>query len=119
MQTWVRSPASQCDLEVPSPPGLRPSGLEDAPDALRSVGLHERLGAGDAVRVDVPPYEDARDPKTGILNPQGIVAVAHEVADAVDDALSNGRFPVLLGGTAASCSDRCSPCDVGAAMAWS
>ena len=85
-------------IEVPSPLGLRPSGLEDAPDALRRAGLHERLGAWDAVRVDVPAYEDARDLKTGILNPQGIVAVAHKVADAVDDALGGDRFPVLLGG---------------------
>ena len=31
-------------IEVPSPLGLRPSGLEDAPGALRAAGLHERLG---------------------------------------------------------------------------
>ena len=58
-------------IEVPSPLGLRPSGLEDAPDALRRAGLHERLGSPDAVRIDVPPYGDVRDPETGILNPQG------------------------------------------------
>jgi arginase len=67
-------------IEVPSPLGLRPSGLEHAPDALRRAGLHERLGSRDTVRVDVPAYSDVRDPKTAILNPQGIAAVAREVA---------------------------------------
>src|SRR5512142_1280085 len=36
-------------IEVPSPLGLRPSGLEDAPDALRRAALHQRLGSPDAV----------------------------------------------------------------------
>lgn len=85
-------------IEVPSPRGLRPSGLEDAPDALRRAGLHERLGSPDVVRIDVPPYRDVRDPETGILNPQGIAAVARDVASAVDATLDAGRFPVLLGG---------------------
>jgi arginase len=50
------------------------------------------------VRVDVPPYDDVRDPETGLLNPQGITAVAGDVASAVDATLDAGRFPVLLGG---------------------
>jgi arginase len=85
-------------IEVPSPLGLRPSGLEDAPDALRRAALHQRLGSPDAVRIDVPPYDDVRDPETGILNPHGIAAVARDVASAVAAALDAGRFPVLLGG---------------------
>jgi arginase len=85
-------------IEVPSPLGLRPSGLEDAPDALRAAGLHERLGSSDALRIDVPPYCDVRDPETGVLNPEGIAAVARDVAGAVDATLDSGRFPVLLGG---------------------
>ena len=85
-------------IEVPSPLGLRPSGLEDAPDALRRAALHQRLGSPDAVRIDVPPYDDVRDPETGILNPHGITAVARDVASAVAATLDAGRFPVLLGG---------------------
>jgi len=85
-------------IEVPSPLGLRPSGLEHAPDALRRAGLHERLGSPDPVRIDVPPYSDVRDPETAILNPQGIAAVAREVAGAVSALLDSGRFPVVLGG---------------------
>jgi len=85
-------------IDVPSPLGLRPSGLEEAPDALRGAGLHDRLGSPGVVRIDVPPYSGVRDPATGILNPQGIAMVARDVAGAVDAALDSGRFPVLLGG---------------------
>jgi arginase len=85
-------------IEVPSPLGLRPSGLEHAPGALRIAGLHERLGSPDAVRIAVPPYSAVRDPVTEILNPKGIAAVARDTADAVSAALDSDRFPVLLGG---------------------
>jgi arginase len=85
-------------IEVPSPLGLRPSGLEHAPDALRSAGLHERLGCPDVVRIEVPSYSGVRDPATEILNPAGIAAVALRTADAVSAALDSSQFPVVLGG---------------------
>jgi arginase len=85
-------------IEVPSPLGLRPSGLERAPQALREAGLHERLGSPDAVQIEVPPYSSVRDRQADILNPQGIAAVARDTASAVEGALDSGRFPVVLGG---------------------
>ena len=89
-------------IEVPSRLGLRPDGAQDAPRALRTAGLHGRLGSADAdadaVRVDVPAYCDVRDPETGVLNPQGIAEVAQSLAAAVDAALDGGRFPIVLGG---------------------
>ncbi len=85
-------------IEVPSPLGLRPTGLELAPEALRRAGLHERLGSPEVVRIAVPPYSAVRDAQSQILNPEGIAAVAREVAGAVDVALESGLFPVLLGG---------------------
>ena len=85
-------------IEVPSPLGLRPSGLEHAPDALRSAGLHERLGCPNVVRIEVPSYSDVGDPATEILNPAGIAAVALDTADAVSAALDSSKFPVVLGG---------------------
>jgi arginase len=85
-------------IEVPSPLGLRPDGVEAAPDALRTAGLHARLGSPDEARVDVPPYCDVRDPETGVLNPQGVAAVAQGLAAAVDTALDSDRFPIVLGG---------------------
>ena len=85
-------------IEVPSPLGLRPSRLEDAPEALRRAALHHRLGSPDAVRIDVPPYDGVRDPETGILNPHGTTAAARDVASAVAATPDAGRFPVLPGG---------------------
>jgi arginase len=85
-------------IEVPSPLGLRPGGVEAAPGALRTAGLHARLGSADAVRIDVPPYCNVRDPGTGVLNPQGVTAVARDLAAAVGTALDCERFPIVLGG---------------------
>ncbi|HEY3036736.1 MAG TPA: arginase family protein [Streptosporangiaceae bacterium] len=85
-------------IEVPSPLGLWPSGVEQAPDALREAGLHGRLGAEEAVRLEVPAYIDLRDRGTGVLNPAGIADVAHRLADAVGAAIDQEEFPVVLGG---------------------
>ncbi|MGZ4385300.1 MAG: arginase family protein [Gaiellaceae bacterium] len=85
-------------IEVPSPLGLRPTGVELAPEALRTAGLHSRLGCADAQRVAVPPYCDRRDPATGVLNSAGIVEVARSLAEAVESALQADRLPVVLGG---------------------
>ena len=92
------APVNPLIIEVPSPLGLRPDGVQSAPGALRTAGLHARLGSADEVRVDVPPYCDVREPETGVLNPQGVAEVAQSLAAAVDSALDGGRFPVVLGG---------------------
>jgi arginase len=85
-------------IEVPSPLGLRPTGLELAPGALRAAGLHERLGSPGVVRITVPPYSADRDAATRLLNPGGIAAVARDLAGAVETAIDNDLFPVVLGG---------------------
>jgi arginase len=85
-------------IEVPSPLGLRPSGVELAPEVLRTVGLHSRLGCTDARHVPVPAYDDRRDQATGVLNPGGIAEVARSLADVVESALQADRLPVVLGG---------------------
>jgi arginase len=91
-------PVNPLIIEVPSPLGLRPDGVQSAPGALRKAGLHARLGSADVARIDVPPYCDVRDPATGLLNPQGIAAVALDLAASVGAALDGGRFPIVLGG---------------------
>jgi arginase len=91
-------PVNLLIIEVPSPLGLRPAGVQSAPGALRTAGLHARLGSPDEAHIDVPPYCDVRDAETGVLNPQGVVAVARGLAAAVDTALDSGRFPIVLGG---------------------
>jgi arginase len=85
-------------VEVPSPLGLRPTGVELAPAALRAAGLHARLGCDDTQHVAVPPYDDRRDEATGVLNPGGIAEVAFSLAGVIESALQASRLPVVLGG---------------------
>jgi arginase len=72
--------------------------VQAGPSALRTAGLHARLGSYDEARIEVPPYSDVRDPGTGVLNPQGVAAVARDLAAAVGTALDSERFPIVLGG---------------------
>jgi arginase len=85
-------------VEVPSPLGLRPAGVELAPAALRAAGLHARLGCDDAQHVAVPAYDGRRDAATGVLNPGGIAEVARSLAGVIESARQAGRLPVVLGG---------------------
>ncbi|MGW0816353.1 arginase family protein [Streptomyces viridiviolaceus] len=85
-------------IEAPSVLGLRPSGVEELPDALLGAGLATGLGALRAGRVEPPPYDPERDRATGVLNPAGVAAYTVALADAVGGVLDDGRFPVVLGG---------------------
>ncbi|MGI5199722.1 arginase family protein [Streptomyces sp. CA-288835] len=85
-------------IEAPSVFGLRPSGVQDLPEALREAGLHDRLGAAVAGRVESAAYDPKRDADTGVLNPVGIARYSVELADAVGGVLDRGGFPVVLGG---------------------
>jgi arginase len=85
-------------IDVPTPLGLRPEGVQDAPTALRRAGLHAALGSPQHLGVDVPAYDAERPDDTGILNGPSIAAVARDVAAAVEEALEEARFPVVLGG---------------------
>jgi arginase len=85
-------------IEVPSALGLRPSGVQDAPDALREAGLRRLLEAADVIRVDVPTQSPARDEKTRMRNAEAISVLAVRVADRVQTTIGEGRFPLVLGG---------------------
>jgi arginase len=85
-------------VEAPSVLGLRPSGVQDLPEALLGAGLLDGLAVAGSERVDPPPYDPLRDEETGILNPGGIARYSVDLADAVGYALDRGRFPVVLGG---------------------
>ncbi|WP_328345938.1 arginase family protein [Streptomyces violaceus] len=85
-------------VEAPSVLGLRPTGVEELPEALLAAGLAEGLGAVRAGRVEPPAYDPERDPDSGVLNPDGIAAYSVALADAVSAVLDDGRFPVVLGG---------------------
>ena len=85
-------------VEAPSILGLRPSGVEELPDALRAAGLHERLKVRDVVRVPSLPYDDRRDPLTGMLNVAALGEYTRRLADEVERVLERGHRPLVLGG---------------------
>lgn len=85
-------------IEAPSVLGLWPSGVQDLPEALLDAGLSAHPGVARAGRVEPPAYSARRDSDTGILNPAGIARYSGRLADAVEDVLDAGRFPVVLGG---------------------
>lgn len=85
-------------IEAPSILGLRPNGVERLPAALLDLGLAEALQARRAARLETPAYDPVRDPATGTLNAQAIAAWTPRLADAFEDALDRGEFPVVLGG---------------------
>ena len=62
-------------IDVPSNLGLRPSGVEQLPGALRRAGLAERLRARHTGQVEPSAAYDAiRDPETKLLNGPGLRA---------------------------------------------
>jgi arginase len=91
-------------LDAPSNLGLRPPahgkipGVYRLADALRQQGIVARLGAYDAGRVPAPSYQDARDPETGYRNGRGIHDYTIALADRLLAQLSQGAFPLVLGG---------------------
>jgi arginase len=91
-------------LDAPSVLGLRPPapgkvpGARRLPEALRGNRLVERLRAGDAGRVDPPPYALAIDPATGVRNGAAIPAYSTALADRLVELLRGGAFPLVLGG---------------------
>jgi arginase len=85
-------------VDAPSVLGLKPTGVDRLPDALRRHGLVERLGAREATRLAPPPYVTARPQDTGTLNADGIAQFSRALADAIGDVLAAGERPLVLGG---------------------
>lgn len=85
-------------IDAPSVLGLRPTGVEHLPEALKAAGLLAGLNAEYAGRVEPPPYNPQRDSKTLILNPDALRAYSLQLAEAVASVLRQGKFPLVLGG---------------------
>jgi arginase len=85
-------------VEAPSILGLAPSGVQELPHALRTAGLDARLGTQGSVRVAPLPYDDRRDPETGMLNTSSLVDYTQRLAEAVAASLDAGERPLVLGG---------------------
>ena len=84
-------------IDAPSILGLRPTGVEHLPEALKAAGLQRGLNAEYSGLIVPPPYDSKRDPETLLLNPEGLRTYAQQLAEAVTKVLKQGKFPVVLG----------------------
>jgi arginase len=85
-------------LGVPIDSVGRSGGTELAPHALRSLGLAETLGGPDAGDLKVSIRGDERDPATGIVASDDVLATSVVIREAVAGLLADGAKPFLVGG---------------------
>jgi arginase len=85
-------------IDAPSILGLRPTGVEHLPEALKAAGLMSELRAEYGGLVSPLSYSSERDKLTLLLNPDSIRAFSLKLADAVAFVLHKKRFPLVLGG---------------------
>ncbi|MBD0299141.1 MAG: arginase family protein, partial [Nitrososphaera sp.] len=85
-------------IEAPSILGLRPTGVQHLPEALKTAGLMSELRAEYGGRVSPLSYSSERDKLTLLLNPDSIRAFSLQLADIVAFVLNKRRFPLVLGG---------------------
>jgi arginase len=76
----------------------RSGGTELAPAALRERDLPSRLGAEDRGDLGVRIRGDRRDPATGVIGIDGVVATTEAVRAAVREVAMDGGRPLVLGG---------------------
>ena len=74
-----------------------PHGTELAPAALRVAGL-DRLGWPDAGDLDVRIPDHVRDPATGVVGIDGVLATTDGVRAAIQHTIEGGSRPLVLGG---------------------
>ena len=86
-------------IDAPSILGLRPTGVELLPKALRAAGLLERLNAEyGGIVAPSSPYNHSRDEETKLLNAEAIKDHSLKLAEAVKRQLHKNKFPIVIGG---------------------
>jgi arginase len=91
-------------IKAPSNLGLRPPapgqepGTWRAPEALADAGLDDGLRPASVVALPRPPYDFEPQPGTRLRNGLTLRAFNEALADAVEEALGEERFPVVVGG---------------------
>ena len=85
-------------VDAPSILGLRPTGVQHLPEALKAAGLMKKLKAEYAGMVLSLPYNPQRDKSTLLLNPDTIRAFSLQLAEKVISVLHKKQFPIVLGG---------------------
>ena len=86
-------------IAAPSILGLRPTGVELLPKALRAAGLLERLNAQyGGIVAPSSPYNHSRDEETKLLNAEAIKKYSLKLAEVVKRQLHKNKFPIVIGG---------------------
>lgn len=87
-------------IDAPSILGLRPSGVENLPEALKAAGLLEALNAQYLGRIQpLISYSSERDRATQLLNGKAIRAFSLQLAESITKVLSKrNHFIIVLGG---------------------
>ena len=86
-------------IDAPSILGLRPTGVELLPKALRAAGLLERLNAQyGGIVAPSSPYNHSRDEETKLLNAEAIKEYSLKLAETVKRQLHKNKFPIVIGG---------------------
>jgi arginase len=85
-------------IDAPSILGLRPTGVQYLPEALKAAGLTTKLKAKYAGQVLSLPYNSERDKSTLLLNPDTIRAFSLQLAGKVISVVHKKLFPIVLGG---------------------
>lgn len=79
----------------------RAGGTEHAPAALRDLGLLDAIGARDAGDLPVRIRGEERDPASGIVGNDDVLATTAAIRAAVRATVAGGERPFLLGGCCA------------------
>ena len=86
-------------IDAPSILGLRNSGVQNLPKALKKAGLMDRLNATFAGRVQPSMYYDPkRDPITHLLNGASIALFSKDLSKIVNIEIEKKNFAIVLGG---------------------
>lgn len=86
-------------IDAPSVLGLRPTGVEGLPEALKKAGLLKQLKAEyiGVVQSRIP-YSSERDQQTMLLNAKAIREYSQSLANVVSNVIAEKKFPIVLGG---------------------
>ena len=86
-------------IDAPSILGLRNTGVQNLPEALKKAGLMDRLNATFAGRVQPSMhYDPTRDPITHLLNGTSIMLFSKDLSKMVNIEMEKKNFPIVLGG---------------------
>jgi arginase len=86
-------------IDAPSILGLRNTGVQYLPRALKKAGLMDRLNATFAGHVEPSmDYDPTRDPVTHLLNGTSIASFSKDLSKLVSIEIEKKNFPIVLGG---------------------